>query len=386
MVLKRRMWVLRHFGISLLVLHVLLMTSCNGTDKTAEEQQKLAEEQQKAVVADSVRKADSVLQARAEQAIHRFSEIRYEILPLRTAKQLDSVKKLFKVGVSADTAKILALLNRKQLGYIRVGDSVVLPNVINKDLRAYSIFPQFYAGAASIPKIIMISNKYQAYACYEYGDLKRYVACNTGTKGKPTFPGRYAVNWKQAMRISSLNEEWKLPWTVNFHLYAGSAFHQFDMPGRPVSHSCVRQFMDDAKWLFSWVKVAKIDSSHRFVPFTGTPVIILDMFDYNRKRGGPWLDVHSNKESLVSLPEKPMEVEEALIPMSQVPKDARGALPNRKRYLYAQDTLIARGVIDSTFRLRESIDYNKLRAAKAAAKKKDTEKKPVEATKPNGTQ
>ena len=101
------------------------------------------------------------------------------------------------------------------------------------------------------------------------------------------------------------------------------------------------------------MKTAKIDAKKQFIPFSGTPVIILDMFDYKRKRGGPWWDLKSNKDAIITLPEKPMQVEEALIPISQVPKEVRGGLPKRKRYLTAEDTLLARGVIDSTFNLRE---------------------------------
>lgn len=373
----------RYILCGLLTALLFLVASCGDDPETiAKKNKEIAEQQHKQHVADSLHRIDSVRKAIQEKAESRFDTIRYNTVCVKTATQLDSIKRVFAVGKSKDSSKVLAVMNRKELQYIHVGDTLVLPDEIKKDFRAYSVFPQYYKAGADIPKIVFISNKYQCYACYEHGDLVRFVACNTGTKGKPTFPGRYAVNWKQEMRISSLNEFWKLPFTVNFHQYAGNAFHQFDMPGRPVSHSCVRQFMEDAKWLFKWVKVAKLDSAKHFIPFTGTPVIILDMFNYNRKRGGPWWDLKSNKDMVLSLPEKPMEVEEALIPMSQVPKDARGAVPNRKRYLTAYDTLVKRGVIDTTFKLRESIDYNKLRAEKVAAKKKADEKKKAQQAEP----
>ena len=48
---------------------------------------------------------------------------------------------------------------------------------------------------------------------------------------------------------------------------------------------------------------------------------------------------------LLQLPTDPMAVEEALIPISQVPAGVRGALPDRDRYKFAEDTLRARGVI-----------------------------------------
>ncbi len=369
----------------LLLFLGLVVQSCKHEESAFEREErvkseKLAEAKKK--TQDSVHVVDSLNVIRKQKALSRFDSIAYERVYVSSNRMLDSLKRKFKVGVSEDSSKVLAVVNRKELRFMRVGDTLIIPSRIEKDLRAYSVFPQFYDSAVSIPKLILISNTYQAYACYAFGDLVRFVACNTGSKGKPTFPGRYGVVWKQEKRISSLNDEWILPFTVNFHQYAGNAFHQFEMPGRPVSHSCIRQFLDDAKWLYKWVKTAKIDEKHQFVPFSGTPVIILDMFDYRRKRGGPWWDLHSSKELHISLPSQPMAVEEALIPMSQIPKDVRGAVPNRKRYLTAEDTLLKRGVIDTTFRLRESIDYNKLRAEKEAKKRKEEKKKLQDALKP----
>jgi hypothetical protein len=157
---------------------------------------------------------------------------------------------------------------------------------------------------------------------------------------------------------------------VNFHLQAGSAFHQFDMPGRPVSHSCIRQFIQDAEWLYRWVKVARKDTvRHSYVTMSGTPVIILDVFNFARRRGGPWLELTSNDTVDIKLPADPMSVEEALIPISQVPKESRGSLRNIKRYMTADSILRARGLIRPQVRLLESINYNERRAKKAAAKK-----------------
>ncbi len=371
----------------LVTAFLLVLDGCHHEENALEREERLKSEkqaEQQRHELDSLHKLDSLDHVRRDKALHRFDTIRYDKLYIKTGHILDSLRRLFRFNSSADTAKILAAMNRKELRFIGVGDTVVVPRGIHKDLRAYSCFPQFYDSAARIPKIILISNVYQCYACYEYGDLVRFAACNTGAKGKPTFPGRYAVVWKQEKRVSSLNDEWILPFTVNFHQYAGNAFHQFEMPGRPVSHSCVRQYLDDAKWLFKWVRTAKLDSHKHFIPWTGTPVLILGMFDYTRRRGGPWWDVQSNYDRTISLPNDPMHVEEALIPMSQVPKDVRGMVPNRKRYLTAEDTLLARKVIDSTFKLRESIDYNKLRAEKEAKKKKDEKKKLAQpALKPN---
>lgn len=325
------------------------------------------------------KKADSAEVAKKARALHidslnnRFPKINYGRFVLSDKAVYDSIRRTFaKTPATMVNYRALTLLNRKDMYFMRIGDTIVMPDTIMEDLRAYSLFPQYYEGASSIPKIIMLSNTWQAYACYEYGELIRFVAVNAGEERKPTFPGRYAVNWKSKLRLSSLDSTWKLPFTVNFHQHAGSAFHQFEMPGRPVSHSCVRQLLGDAEWLFKWVKTAKYDSvTKRPIPFTGTPVIIIDIFDFNRRRGGPWMDLTSNTVEIKSMPSDPMSVEEALIPISQIPKDSRGSLINRQRYVEAEQILRDKGIIRPQAKLLESIDYNKLRRDKkrrAAAK------------------
>jgi hypothetical protein len=164
-----------------------------------------------------------------------------------------------------------------------------------------------------------------------------------------------------------------MPFTWNFHEQAGNAFHQFVMPGRPVSHSCVRQFLDDADWLFHWGKGIKRDTNKRKIPLSGTPVVLIDIFDYARKRYGPWVDLNSNKDFTLALPEKPMEVEEALIPWVQIPEVSRGSLRNPERYRYAEDTLRARGIIRPHVVLIQTVDFNKKRRIKAAKLAKEKE-------------
>lgn len=299
-----------------------------------------------------------------------FPEIRYERTVIENKKQLREIWKDYHYKKFPDKHKIITTLNRKELKYFHVGDTIIVPDTFIADTRAYSVFPQCYYEAKDIPKIILVSNKLQCYACYENGLQVRFAAANTGKEKTPTYPGRYALVWKQRLRISSLDETWKMPFTWNFHRLAGSAFHQFAMPGRPVSHSCVRQFLDDAEWLFNWGEGAKLDSNDKFVDYSGTPVIILDIFDFTRKKYGPWIDLSSNRDSVLTLPEAPMDVEEALIPISQIPKDSRWALKPRDRYVYAEDTLRARGIIREGVKITPSINFNELRKQKAAAKAK----------------
>jgi hypothetical protein len=95
---------------------------------------------------------------------------------------LDSIKSVFMVGTSFDSSKVLALLNRKELRFMRVGDTLMLPDEVKLDARAYSMFPQYYKGAEDVPRLVIVSNVYQCYACYEYGELVRFAACNPERK------------------------------------------------------------------------------------------------------------------------------------------------------------------------------------------------------------
>lgn len=336
--------------------------------------------------ADSARAFEAARTEVLRKAEEEYPEIAYRTLHVADRSMLDSIRDRFDYGkLQSNAYKAFVTLNRRVFGSIRVGDTVLVPDKIYEDMRAYSVFPQRWFGADNLSKIIVISNKYQSYACYEKGKQVRFASCNTGTERKPTLPGRYAVNWKERLRISSLNDEWKLPFNVNFHLYAGNAFHQFYMPGRPASHSCVRQFMDDAEWLYNWVETADVVNG-RMQRFTGTPILIVDMFDYTRERFGPWNELTGNRAKKVELPEHPMEVEEALIPMSQIPPSVRGALPDKERYRHAEDTLRARGIIRDEVNLSPSIEYTRLREEREKArqekarrekeKQKENEKRP----------
>ena len=360
---------------------LLFLGACVSAEeeaRVARQANALARLSNASIIADSIRRYDSARAAELKNAEEEFPEVNYTTLHIANRKVLDSVRKKFDYRKFRSSAyKAFVTMNRRAFSSVRVGDTVVLPDQVHDDMRTYSVFPQRWFGADTVDKIIVVSNAMQAYACYENGKQVRFAACNTGTERKPTLPGRYAVNWKERLRVSSLNDEWKLPFNVNFHLYAGSAFHQFHMPGRPASHSCVRQFMDDAEWLFKWIQVGTIRGG-RVQRFTGTTIVIIDMFDYTRKKHGPWIDLAGNRHGKLELPEDPMGIEEALIPISQIPQSVRGSLPNRKRYRHAEDTLRARGVLREGIALSPSIEYTRLRKEREERLRKEKEAKEKE--------
>jgi hypothetical protein len=313
-----------------------------------------------------------MLKAEAIAAHDTFPLIQYHNIVLHDMDYRNKIYREYEYdGNNWTKNKTFRTLNREEVRFLRTGEKLVIPDTFILDQRAYSIFPAFYWEAREIPKIIIVSNKYQAYGCYEFGKLVRFAATNTGKEATQTYPGRYALVWKKAEHRSSLDSHWVMPYNFNFHSNAGNAFHQFTMPGRPVSHSCCRQFMEDAKWLFYWGEGIKKGDDGRLIQLSGTPVLIIDHFDFSRKRGGPWLELTSNKDKVIELPEDPMNYELALIPMCQIPPSSRHTLPGGyARYRYAEDTLRARGVIRQHVVLIETKNFNVLRRKKAEAEAK----------------
>jgi hypothetical protein len=295
-----------------------------------------------------------------------FPTIEYTTIRIKDSAQLESIRSTYGFETPQSPGhRVITTLNRKEFRFFKVGDSIVTPSKVETDLKNYSMFPPCYPAGRDIPKIVFISNKYQCYVCYEKGRQVRFAAANTGKEKTPTYPGRYNLTWRKLLHHSSLDSSWVMPFTFNFHLQAGNAFHQFTMPGRPVSHSCVRQFAKDAEWFYNWGDRARYDSTGTTLKRPGTTVIILDVFDFSRKKFGPWLDLKSNKDLCLKLPDKPMEYEEALIPISQIPKDARGSLTNISRYETAEEVLRNRGVIRSHVQLTTTRNFNHEKKARS---------------------
>ncbi|MCX7880565.1 MAG: L,D-transpeptidase [Ignavibacteria bacterium] len=288
--------------------------------------------------------------------IPEFPEIKYKILIFEKKAELQKFLREHSSSKQNQIKnRVITTLNRKSLRYFRLKEPIIVPDTYVADLRAYSVFPDFYPSAKDIPKIIVVSNVYQAYACYEYGKLVRFASAITGKRSTPTYPGRYALQWRELLRRSSFNENWIMPFTWNFHRLTGMALHQFDMPGYPASHMCIRQFREDAEWLYYWGEGPKKDEKGGIIPMSGTPLIVVDFFDFKR-RTKKWLELKSNKEKIDYLPSNPMEVEEALIPIVHYPPELRPLLSRKERIRSetALDTLIARGILPKDIRLAPS--------------------------------
>src|SRR5215470_9143565 len=180
---------------------------------------------------------------------------------------------------------VLLKLNRLDAQHLRAGVTILIPEQID-ELINYSPFPHRLEAARETPKLILASLRVQAFAAYEYGDLVRWGPISSGKKASPTPAGLYHTNWKSKATRSSINEEWLLPWYFNLDNKRGIAFHQYDLPGYPASHGCLRLLEDDAAWIYGWADQWTLSTDRRRVEAYGTPMIVFGKYDYGKQ--APW--------------------------------------------------------------------------------------------------
>jgi hypothetical protein len=173
---------------------------------------------------------------------------------------------------------VLEKLNRADVKHLSRLETLVIPTEW-RDEFDYSPFPAEYDAAKAEPKMLIVDQPSQAFAAYEYGRLVHWGPTSTGRQAKPTPAGRYHLNWRARSRTSTLSGEWRLNWYFNFHNRRGLAFHEFDLPGVPASHACVRLLTRDAMWIYKWGQSWTLDAKGQ-VATPGTPVVILGMYDF----------------------------------------------------------------------------------------------------------
>jgi len=217
-----------------------------------------------------------------------------------------------KSEIGAEKMAVLLKLNRLDARHLRAGATILIPEQID-ELINYSPFPHRLNTGREIPKLILVSLRVQAFAAYEYGNLVRWGPTSSGKKASPTPAGLYHTNWKSKANRSSINNEWLLPWYFNLDSQRGIAFHQYDLPGYPASHGCVRLLDDDAAWIYGWADQWTLSADRSRVEADGTPVIVFGKYDYGKE--APWKHLATDYRA-ASLTES--ELKEALGPVTNL--------------------------------------------------------------------
>ena len=223
---------------------------------------------------------------------------------------------------SLDSAERQTIYKLNRIDAEHVGRRwLVVPDSLDAEL-GYSPLPESLPALTAVPKFILVSRRVQAFGAYENGRLVRWGPTSTGKLTTPTDSGLFFTNWKSRHAISTDDPSWLLDWYVNFIALKGIAFHQYDLPGRPVSHGCVRLLEVDAHWMFEWSE-EWVPGRGSDVKRYGTPVLI--MGDYAYDAPAPWLGlpVDPRADQVTQV-----EVETALSPHTPVILSRAGsALP-----------------------------------------------------------
>lgn len=181
---------------------------------------------------------------------------------------------------------LLEKLNRSDLEHlVRLG-SIVVPKTWLSDELVYSPLPATYVWAARFPKLLVVYQPGQVFGAYEYGCLIRWGPVSSGRQAAQTPTGLFHLNWRSRGRRSTIDPEWFMKWYFNFENDVGLSFHHYALPGRPASHACVRLLERDAEWLYQWGEEWQLDVRGQRVRRPGTPVLIVDKYDF--KSPPPW--------------------------------------------------------------------------------------------------
>ena len=221
------------------------------------------------------------------------------------AKKKDSAMAAFNKKFSEKERYTILALNRLDSKNKWRADTLAVPAEFDQTLMAYSPFPKNIETLKEVKKMVFFSYPSQAYALYESGELIKWGPTSMGKKTAQTKRGLMFANWKKELAISTVDSDWKLPFNVNVHNTLGIGWHQYDLPGFPASHSCLRLLMDDAKYLYNWVDTWILNKGGATLKANGTPVIVFGDYEWGGKK--PWKnlinDPASNDISLEAMDE-----------------------------------------------------------------------------------
>lgn len=202
-----------------------------------------------------------------------------------TKHLIDTLKK------NKGIARIVAAVNRTDYRHLINMDSIIVPNELDKTVENYLPFPLQVAYLKDVDKIVYFSYPSQSFAAYEYGELVYTGQTNMGSKLHPTPAQLYFTNWKAEETTSTFNDEWELRWNFNIENKEGIGWHQYELPGYPASHSCLRMTEADAKHMYDWADQWNLQGTDNVLA-KGIPVIVFGGYDFNGPK--PWLQLVSN--------------------------------------------------------------------------------------------
>ena len=215
--------------------------------------------------------------------------------PNEVSFQFQKTKTFLATNPTEKQLQIIYAVNRMDKANLTKKDSIIVPTDLTGDVEFYLPFPLEMDYLKDIKKIIYFSYPTQSFATYEYGYLTYAGPTNMGSKKNQTPTGLFFANWKAEETISTVDDEWKLLWNFNIANKLGVGWHQYELPGYPASHSCLRLTETDAKFLYTWADqwILKDDQN---VSVKGTPTIVFGSYDFDGPKA--WYALVKNPKAL----------------------------------------------------------------------------------------
>lgn len=211
------------------------------------------------------------------------------------SKKKDSAMAVFNKEFSKDEQSVILAINRLDSKNKWRADTLMIPDKIDETLMSYSPFPRTLEQLKEVKKIVFFSYPIQAFASYENGKLVKWGPTSLGSKNAQTKRGLMFANWKKELATSTVDSSWKLPYNFNVHNTLGIGWHQYDLPGYPASHSCLRLTVDDAKFLYNWADQWILNKGGATVKANGTPVIVFGDYKWGGKK--PWKNLSTDAKA-----------------------------------------------------------------------------------------
>lgn len=264
----------------------LLLTGCKKDNEKIDNQSQgtssgtLSDEKKSDSVATKTEIKESAPPAMQENGFYNAFAIP------KDKKIRDSLYSIFSKKYTERERYAILALNRLDSKSKWNSDTLVVPAKIDTTLMAYSPFPMQLDVLSEVKKFVVFSYPIQAYGVYSNGTLVKWGPTSMGKKTAQTTRGLMFANWKKKLAISTVKSEWKLPYNFNIHNTHGIGWHQYDLPGYPASHSCLRLLMKDAIWLYSYADTWILNPGGATTKANGTPVIVFGDYPWGKRK--PW--------------------------------------------------------------------------------------------------
>jgi len=266
-----------HSFLSILLIGSFFIFSCNRKSPDTDLKNK-----------ENTSSEDSINQLKEEIKVPKMI-VYYRLDSLANTSEVDSFQNKYK----QEGKRIIFALNRIDYGRLRVGSKLVIPDTLVIDLIKYSPFPENLEILDCIPKTILIAQRIQGFALYENGKLIKWGPVSSGKRSTPTPNGLHYANYKTKLKISTVDDAWKMPYYFNFMNFYGVGIHEYSLPGYPASHACVRAYKEDARFIYDWAQQWKLDNSGQKIKKNGTPFMVFGEYDY--KKPYPWQKLTNDK-------------------------------------------------------------------------------------------